>query len=85
MDFGIKAIAIFPKISDEKKSQDANESYNENNLVCRCLRSLNKKFPDLVVICDVALDSYTISGHDGILNSSGFVENDITIHVLSKM
>ena len=85
LDYGIKAIAIFPKVSNEKKSEKAIESFNEDNLVCRCLRSLKKKFPDLIVICDVALDAYTISGHDGVLDKSGEVDNDATIEILSKM
>ena len=85
LDCGIKAIAIFPKVADEKKSLDAKESFNTNNLVCRCLRSLNSKFPDLIVICDIALDAYTLSGHDGIINSSGSIDNDMTIQALSEM
>lgn len=85
LDCGIKAIAIFPKVGDEKKSLDAKESFNTNNLVCRCLRSLNSKFPDLIVICDIALDAYTLSGHDGIINSSGSIDNDMTIQALSEM
>ena len=82
---GIKAISLFPKIPDEKKTHDACESYNENNLVCRLLKKISKEFPDLITICDVALDAYTETGHDGITNSKGKIENDRTIKILEKM
>jgi len=84
-EFGIKAIAIFPKITEEKKSIKAEESYNEKNLVCRSLRILKKKFPKLIIICDVALDAYTSTGHDGIVDSFGEVNNDQTVEALTKM
>ena len=62
---GIKSVALFPKIEVEK-TDDASESFNENNLISRALKKVLKEFPDLMVICDVALDPYTASGHDGI-------------------
>ena len=82
---GIKAISLFPKVLEEDKSTDARESYNENNLVCRTLKIIKKEYPELVVICDVALDAYTKSGHDGLLDSNGKINNDKTIEVLKKM
>jgi porphobilinogen synthase len=85
LDVGLKSIAIFPKTLDEKKTANGDESSNENNLVCRVLRKLKEKFPRLVVVCDVALDAYTISGHDGVINKANEIENDITIKQLSKM
>ncbi len=84
-NLGIKSIAIFPKVPSEKKSDEAEEALNNNNLVCRTLRKIKNRFPDLVVICDIALDSYTSSGHDGILDSSGRIDNDKTIEQLAKM
>ena len=82
---GIKAVAIFPKVSDEKKSEYAEESYNNDNLACRVLKRINKKFPKLITICDIALDAYTLSGHDGLINSKNEIDNDLTIEVLTKM
>mgnify|MGYP001475444335 CR=1 FL=1 len=82
---GVKAIAIFPQISQRLKTHDALEAVNPNNLVCNILRFLRKEFPELGVICDVALDPYTLSGHDGLLNKSGKIDNDRTIKLLSKM
>ncbi len=85
VSFGIKSIALFPKIGAEKKSTNAKESFNEDNLICRALKTINKEFPDILVICDVALDPYTLSGHDGILDSHGEIDNDSTIQILIKM
>ena len=84
-DLGIKAISIFPKVNKKKKSNDAKEAFNENNLVCKVLRKITKKFPELIVICDVALDAYTLNGHDGLTDSTEKIDNDSTIEVLSKM
>ena len=82
---GIKAVALFPKISEENKTPDGIEALNENNLICRTLRNIKKKIPEILVFCDVALDPYTSTGHDGIVNSKGEIDNDITIDTLSKM
>ena len=82
---GIKSVALFPKIEVEKKTEDASECFNENSLISRALKKVFKEFPDLMVICDVALDPYTSSGHDGIINDKGEIDNDITIQILVKM
>ncbi len=83
--YGVKTIALFPKILEEKKSTTAKESFNEKNLICRTLKAINKEYPDLTVICDIALDAYTLSGHDGIIDSNGNINNDQSLEVLSKM
>ena len=83
--YGIVAIALFPKISEEKKQNDGNEAWNENNLIVRALKLIKKNFPELIIICDVALDSYTISGHDGVVDENGYIMNDRTIECLTKM
>tara|TARA_B100000963_G_scaffold351199_1_gene362461 strand:- start:47 stop:1048 length:1002 start_codon:yes stop_codon:yes gene_type:complete len=82
---GVNTIALFPKIFEEKKSLTANESFNEKNLICRTLKAIRKEFPDLTVICDIALDAYTITGHDGIVDSDGKIDNDKSLEILSKM
>ena len=82
---GIKAVALFPKISEENKTPDGIEALNENNLICRTLRNIKKKIPEILVFCDVALDPYTSTGHDGVVNKKGEIDNDITIDTLSKM
>ena len=83
--YGLKTIALFPVVLDEKKSNKAEESFNKKNLICRTIKSINREFPDISTICDIALDAYTLSGHDGIIDSDGKIKNDPTLEVLSKM
>ena len=66
---------MFPKISEENKTPDGIEALNENNLICRTLRNIKKKIPEILVFCDVALDPYTTTGHDGIVNKKGEIDN----------
>ena len=54
-------------------------------MICRLNRKLKKEFPELIIICDVALDAYTLNGHDGLVDSLGKIDNDKTIEMLSKM
>lgn len=81
---GIPAIAIFPVVSAEKKSDDAVEAYNPNGLVQRTVRALKAAVPELGIITDIALDPFTSDGQDGLTNSDGYVLNDETIEVLVK-
>ena len=80
---GIKAIALFPSIDPSLKSENADEAYNLDNLICRTIRSLKNAGLTIGIICDVALDPYTTHGHDGIL-IDGDVDNDQTIEALSN-
>ena len=84
VDLKIQAIALFPVISSEKKTEDAEESYNSDGLVQRAVRALKRSFPELAVITDVALDPFTSHGQDGLIDSNGFVLNDETVDVLIK-
>ncbi|MDC6447511.1 porphobilinogen synthase [Alphaproteobacteria bacterium] len=79
----IPAIALFPQIDSELKDEKGSEATNENNLICRTIKSIKKNFPDLGVICDVALDPYTNHGHDGLVIND-IVDNDATLDVLEK-
>ena len=80
----IQAIALFPVISSEKKSLEAEESYNSDGLIQRAVRELKRNFPKLAVIIDVALDPYTSNGMDGITDSKEYVLNDETVEILIK-
>jgi len=84
IDLKIQAIALFPVISSDKKTEDAEESYNPDGLVQRAVRALKRSFPDLAVITDVALDPFTSHGQDGLIDSKGYVLNDETVDVLIK-
>jgi len=81
---GIPAIALFPVVSSDKKSDDAAEAYNPEGLAQCAVRALKKEFPDLGIITDVALDPFTSHGQDGLINQQGYVMNDETIEVLVK-
>ena len=81
---GIPALAIFPAIGRDLKTADGREATNPKGLVPRTVAALKKRFPELGVITDVALDPYTTHGHDGIIDASGYVLNDITIAVLQR-
>jgi len=78
---GIPAIALFPSIDASLKTPDAREAANPDNLVCRAVRAVKDHFPDMGVVCDVALDPFNSDGHDGIL-VDGYVDNDLSVEVL---
>ena len=81
---GIPAIAIFPVTPADKKTPDAEEAVNRENLVCRSVRAVKDRVgDDLGVICDVALDPYSSHGQDGLVRD-GYVVNDQTVDVLCQ-
>ncbi len=84
LTFGIPALALFPVIEPGLKTADAQEAFNPEGLVPRVVRSLKKRFPELGVITDIALDPYTIHGQDGLVGDDGYVLNDETLLVLQK-
>lgn len=82
---GIKAIALFPVIPQEKKDDTGTESYNPAGLVQTTVKAIKKAVPDIIVITDVALDPFTTHGHDGLVDESRKVLNDPTVEILVKM
>ena len=83
-DLGIPAIALFPVISMDLKTVNAEESFNPEGLVPRAVMALKQALPDLGIITDVALDPYTSHGQDGLLDSNNKILNDETVEVLTK-
>jgi porphobilinogen synthase len=81
---GIPAIALFPVIDANLKTEDAKEAYNPKGLIPRVVALLKQHVPQLGVITDVALDPYTSHGQDGLIDASGYVLNDETVEVLIK-
>ena len=80
----IPMVALFPFTPNSKKDQYGSEAINENNLVCRAIKFIKKKFKnDIGIMCDVALDPYTSHGHDGLLKNN-YVINDETNEILIK-
>ena len=87
VSLGIPALALFPVITESKKTLGAEEAYNPDGLVQRAVRALKAEYPSLGVITDVALDPYTVHGQDGIIGSGkdeAYVLNDVTVDVLAK-
>ncbi|NCR54383.1 MAG: porphobilinogen synthase [Microcystis aeruginosa L211-07] len=83
-NLGINAIALFPLIAEDKKDNFGRESYNPDGLVPRTVKAIKKEVPEIIIITDVALDPFSIYGHDGIVED-GKILNDETLEVLVKM
>jgi porphobilinogen synthase len=81
---GIPAITLFPVIEAHGKTPGAEEAFNPDGLVPRCIREVKARFPEMGIITDIALDPYTSHGQDGLVDAQGYVLNDETIAVLEK-
>ena len=81
--YGLQAVALFPQIEKDLKDENGTNSYDQNNLICRAIKEIKSSYPDLGIIADIALDPFTIHGHDGIIKNNK-IANDETIAVLKK-
>jgi len=81
---GVPVLALFPVIDSRLKTPDGIEATNPDGLVPRTVRALKDRFPQLGVLCDVALDPFTSHGQDGLLDDVGYILNDATVAVLKK-
>jgi porphobilinogen synthase len=81
---GIPVLALFPVIESTVKTADGIEATNPEGLVPRAVRELKKRFPELGILTDVALDPYTSHGQDGVIDAAGYVLNDETSSILVK-
>jgi porphobilinogen synthase len=79
---GVPVMALFPVIDTSKKTADGREATNPDGLVPRAVRELKRRFPDLGLLTDVALDPFTSHGQDGLIDDSGMILNDETVAVL---
>lgn len=82
VELGIPVLSLFPVVDPALKTPDGIEATNPDGVIPRAVRELKKRFPDLGVLCDVALDPYTSHGQDGVLDENGYVINDETIEIL---
>jgi porphobilinogen synthase len=82
-ELGIPAIAVFPVVTPDRRTDDGAEATNPENLVCRAVRAIKAACPDLGILCDVALDPFTAHGHDGLVHD-GKIVNDETVSVLCQ-
>ena len=81
--FGIPLVAVFPVIDAALKTDEAQEAYNPDNLICRAVAAIKETHHGIGIMCDVALDPFTSHGHDGLLRD-GYIVNDETLEILCK-
>lgn len=81
---GVPVISLFPNIDPSIKTPDGIASTDPDGLIPRVTRAIKQEFPDLGVLCDVALDPFTSHGQDGVIDDTGYVLNDPTLDVLVK-
>ncbi len=84
LNLGIPALAVFPVTPLDIKSECASEAFNPEGLAQQAIRALKSRFPELMIMSDVALDPFTSHGQDGLVNDQGYVVNDATVDVLVK-
>ncbi len=85
LELGIPCVSLFPALSDELKDKTATESYNSEGLFPRAIMAVKEKYPELLVMTDVAMDPYSSDGHDGLVSEEGQILNDETLPILAKM
>jgi porphobilinogen synthase len=83
-DLGVKAVNLYMKVPENLKDNLGTESWNPNGLMQRCIKEIKNAIPEMVIMPDVALDPYSIFGHDGIV-TNGQIDNDATNDALAKM
>jgi porphobilinogen synthase len=81
---GVPVMALFPVIDTAQKTPDGREALNPDGLVPRAVRELKRRFPELGLLTDVALDPFTTHGQDGLIDDTGYILNDETVAVLVK-
>lgn len=81
---GLNAFALFPCVMPEKKCSTGKEAINPNSISFQAAKKIKERHKDTLLIADIALDPFTDHGHDGILDSSGKVDNDLTVEILCK-
>jgi porphobilinogen synthase len=80
----IPVIALFPVLDPKLKTADGREAFNPRGLIPRACAALKKRFPELGIMTDVALDPYTSHGQDGVVDANGYILNDVTLEILVK-
>ncbi len=84
LELGIPVMALFPVLDQALKTEDGREALNPEGLIPTVVRELKKRFPELGVMTDVALDPFTTHGQDGLLDATGYIVNDATVAVLTR-
>lgn len=84
-DLGIRSIALFPQLGEDKKDKTASEGYRQGSLYLEAINKIKNQFPDIAIMSDVAMDPYSADGHDGYVDEKGNILNDETLPILAKM
>ncbi len=84
-DLGIKCVSLFPALDDSLKDKHASESKNPDGLLQRTIKEIKNKFPEMLIMTDVAMDPYSSDGHDGLVDENGNILNDETLDILVEM
>ena len=84
-DLGIRSIALFPLLSEDKKDKFATESHRQGSLYLESINQIKHKFPAIALMTDVAMDPYSSDGHDGFVDEKGNILNDETLQILGNM
>lgn len=84
LKLGIRSFILFPAVDDKLKDKTATYSYSKNNFYLKAIKEFKKKFPEICIITDVAMDPYSSDGHDGLV-LNGEIVNDKTLPILAKM
>lgn len=84
-DLGIRSIALFPLLSEDRKDKFATESHRQGSLYLESINQIKNKFPHIALMTDVAMDPYSSDGHDGYVDESGNILNDETLQILGNM
>lgn len=84
INLGLNQFVLFPAVQDALKDSDASYSYHYDNFYLECIREIRKEFPNVVLMSDVAMDPYSMDGHDGLVKD-GEILNDETLPILAKM
>ena len=82
VELGIPMVALFPAIDPSLKTPDGSEATNPDGLIPRVVRAIKKAYPELGVMCDVALDPYTTHGQDGLIDQTGYILSDEAVQML---
>jgi porphobilinogen synthase len=82
VELGVPVLSLFPVVDPSLKTPDGIEAANPDGVIPHAVRELKKRFPELGVLCDVALDPYTSHGQDGVIDENGYVINDQTVELL---
>lgn len=84
MKLGLKTFSLFPNIEEKLKDKKATESWNKKGIYLKAVAQIKKRFPEAVIMTDVAMDPYSSDGHDGIVKN-GQILNDETLEILARM